>query len=50
MQAVLTRDAHGALVRKAGVMGIVLDGGDVRPGDEITVTLPPLPHLPLSPV
>jgi MOSC domain-containing protein YiiM len=50
MQAVLTRDAHGALVRRAGVMGIVLDGGDVRPGDEITVTLPPLPHLPLSPV
>jgi MOSC domain-containing protein YiiM len=44
MQAVLGRDSVGALVRKAGVMGIVLAGGDVRAGDAVTVELPPLPH------
>ena len=42
--AVLDRDAAGGLVRKAGIMGIVLNGGEVRPGDAIAVTLPPLPH------
>ncbi|WP_315836683.1 2Fe-2S iron-sulfur cluster-binding protein [Bradyrhizobium prioriisuperbiae] len=35
------------LVRRAGVMSIVLKGGDVRPGDPIEVELPPLPHEPL---
>jgi MOSC domain-containing protein YiiM len=48
MQATLGRDADGGVVRKAGVMGIVLAGGDVRPGDAITV-LPP-PHRALRPV
>ena len=36
-----------ALVRKAGVMSIVLKGGIVRPGDLIGIELPPLPHAPL---
>jgi len=40
MQAVLDRDAAGNLVRKAGVMAIVVDGGDVRPGDPVRVQLP----------
>jgi len=31
-------------------MGIVLNGGTVRPGDQITVELPPEPHQPLIPV
>ena len=35
------------LVRKAGVMSIVLAGGEVRPGDAIAIELPPLPHEPL---
>jgi MOSC domain-containing protein YiiM len=35
------------LVRKAGVMAIVLQGGEVRPGDLIDIELPPLPHEPL---
>ena len=35
------------LVRKAGVMSIVLRGGDVRPGDSIEIELPPSPHEPL---
>jgi MOSC domain-containing protein YiiM len=44
MAAVLDRDADGALVRKAGIMAIVVTGGDVFPGDPITVELPAEPH------
>ncbi len=50
MAAVLDRDADGKLIRKSGVMTIVLNGGDVRAGDAIRVELPPLPHQPLEPV
>ncbi len=50
MQAVLGRDAQGGLVRKAGVMGVVVVGGEVRAGDAIRVALPPGPYRPLAPV
>lgn len=40
MNAVLGRDAEGGLVRKSGVMSIVIAGGDIRPGDAIAVELP----------
>jgi MOSC domain-containing protein YiiM len=50
MSAVLGRTADGRLVRKGGIMGIVLVGGDVLPGDPIHVALPPEPHRPLEPV
>jgi MOSC domain-containing protein YiiM len=50
MQAVLGRDADGRLVRKTGVMSIVLAGGDVAAGDAIAVELPALPHRALAPV
>jgi len=50
MAATLDRDAAGKLVRKAGVMGIVLAGGEVRPGDTIAVELPAGRHLSLEPV
>jgi MOSC domain-containing protein YiiM len=50
MQATLERDEDGNLVRKAGVMAVVLAGGDVRPGDPVAVELPPPPHRPLEPV
>ncbi len=50
MAATLDRDADGNLVRKAGIMGIVLAGGKIRPGDEVTVELPPAPHHALEPV
>jgi MOSC domain-containing protein YiiM len=46
LQHVVDRGPAG-LVRKAGVMSIVLKGGVVKPGDEITVELPALPHQPL---
>lgn len=48
MAAVLGRDESGKIIRKAGVMSIVLAGGEVRPGDLIGVELPPEPHLPLE--
>ncbi len=50
MAAVLDRDEFGKLVRKAGIMAIVLADGLVRPGDRIRLELPPEPHLPLEPV
>lgn len=48
MAAVLDHDEQGNLIRKAGIMGIVLADGDVRPGDPIRVELPQEPHLPLE--
>ena len=48
MSAVLQRAPDGGLVRKAGVMSIVVAGGHVRPGDEVGVRLPPLPHRKLE--
>jgi MOSC domain-containing protein YiiM len=44
MAAVLGRDIKGGLVRKAGIMAIVLAGGILRPGDGVRAELPPLPH------
>jgi MOSC domain-containing protein YiiM len=46
--ALLGRDPNGKLIRKAGIMSIVLAGGDVRPGDTIEIELPPLPHMPME--
>jgi MOSC domain-containing protein YiiM len=50
MAAVLDRDAAGGLVRRAGVMAVVVESGDVRPGDRVRAVLPPGPRLPLGPV
>jgi len=44
MAAVLDHDAHGEVVRKAGIMAIVLTSGIVRPSDRVRVELPPKPH------
>ena len=41
-------DVNGRLVRKVGVMGVVMSGGEIRPGDTIGVELPALPHLALE--
>ncbi|MEU9375057.1 MOSC domain-containing protein [Streptomyces sp. NPDC048255] len=48
LKEVVSRDELGRLVRKAGIMGVVRQGGTIRPGDSITVTLPPAPHTPLD--
>jgi MOSC domain-containing protein YiiM len=47
-RAVLDRDEQGNLVRKAGVMGIVLESGEVKAGDAIRIELPALPHRKLE--
>jgi MOSC domain-containing protein YiiM len=47
MAAVLDRDADGNLIRKAGVMAIVISGGELRPGDPIGIEWPAAPHRPL---
>jgi MOSC domain-containing protein YiiM len=50
MKAVLDRDEHGDLVRKAGIMAIVLADGTVHADDPVEVELPSGPHRPLAPV
>ena len=50
LKAVQDKDEAGNLVRKAGIMSIVLSGGEVRPGDQVRVELPQAPHQPLGPV
>lgn len=50
MTATLARDADGALVRKAGVMAVVVAGGEVSAGDTIYMELPPGEPRRLEPV
>ena len=50
MEAVLDRDPDGELIRRAGVMAVVVQGGLVRPGDAVDVRLPTGPAEPLRPV
>jgi MOSC domain-containing protein YiiM len=48
LTAVLDKGPGGELIRKTGIMSIVISGGKVRPGDRIAVELPAEPHLPLE--
>jgi MOSC domain-containing protein YiiM len=50
MEAVLERHPERGLIRKAGIMAVVIEGGDVSVGDEVRVTLPSSGHEPLKPV
>ncbi len=50
MAAMLGRDAQGGLIRKSGVMAVVVTGGDVRPGDGVRVVLPEGERRALVPV
>jgi MOSC domain-containing protein YiiM len=49
MEAVLGRDADGNLIRKCGVMGIVLRGGELSAGTPVEIAMP-AHHVPLEPV
>ena len=44
LRAVLDEDGTGTPVFKAGIMGVIVQGGEVRPGDAIGVEWPPEPH------
>jgi MOSC domain-containing protein YiiM len=48
LKQVLGRDEDGNVVRKAGIMSVVVEGGVVRPGDTIKAELPYGPHRPLE--
>jgi hypothetical protein len=48
MSAVIDRTPEGEIVRKSGVMGVVITGGVVRAGDGVLVVRPPEPHRPLE--
>jgi len=50
MKACVYKDENGNIIRKAGVMSIVLVGGEVLPGDAIQIEYPAQPHQPLEPV
>ncbi|WP_102275044.1 MOSC domain-containing protein [Cytobacillus massiliigabonensis] len=48
LQAVIDKDSEGNLIRKAGIMGIVLKSGEIEPGDSIHIKLPPKPYRKLE--
>jgi MOSC domain-containing protein YiiM len=47
-RAVLDRDNQGNLIRRSGIMSVVLRGGEIRVGDPIRIKLPPKPHQKLD--
>lgn len=44
------KDEAGHVIRRAGIMGVVRQGGVVRSGDSITAVLPSKPYKKLTPV
>lgn len=48
LKHVLAREPNGRVVRKAGVMAVVIFGGTVQQGDAIRIALPPEPHTALA--
>jgi MOSC domain-containing protein YiiM len=50
MRQLVARDDDGQVVRKAGVMAVVVSGGRVAPDDEVVVELPQGAHEALQPV
>jgi MOSC domain-containing protein YiiM len=50
MAAILDKDAQGNLIRKAGIMGVVIASGEVKPSDSIRIVLPDGPKTALTPV
>ena len=50
LRLVLHKEPDGTVVRRSGVMAVVVAGGEVRPGDGIVIELPDGPHEPLRPV
>lgn len=50
LERVVVRDQDGRVIRKTDIMGIVLTGGEVRPGDVIHLMRPKKPHVSLQPV
>jgi len=45
IKALLDKTPDGKLIRKSGVMGIVIQAGQLSPGDKIRIERPPEPHI-----
>jgi MOSC domain-containing protein YiiM len=50
LKQVIHTDADGTVLRKTGIMSVVLTSGVIHPEDPIVVDLPTGPHVPLEPV
>jgi MOSC domain-containing protein YiiM len=50
MAATLEKAADGSLIRKSGVMAVVLEAGEVAAGDAIEIVALPKERVPLEPV
>lgn len=48
LKRVVHKNSDGKIVRKVGVMGIVLAGGVVNPNDDIIIEMPSEPHQDLE--
>jgi len=48
MKSLVEKDDDGCIIRKSGVMSIVIAGGTVAPGDELRVELPEGEHIALE--
>lgn len=48
LKQVVGRGEDGSVQRRAGIMSVVVNGGEVRPGDPVEVELPDGPHRPLE--
>ncbi len=48
LKHVVSKDEAGQIIRRAGIMAVVIAGGVVKPGDGIMVHLPQGPHRPLE--
>ena len=48
MKALIARDGDGHVIRKSGIMGVVVAGGSVQATDVVTVELPPEPWVELD--
>ena len=48
LKEVVGRNEAGEIIRMAGIMGIVLEGGKISVNDEIQITYPPNPHQKLE--
>ncbi|MDF1695673.1 MAG: MOSC domain-containing protein [Saprospiraceae bacterium] len=46
--AVLEKETDGTLIRKSGIMGIVIQSGEVKPGDPIKIEYPERPFIALD--
>ena len=48
LKEVISKDDKGGIIRKVGVMGVVLAGGIIKPNDMINLELPDTPHKKLE--